>query len=341
MANKQVNIKKLLRTEDAFLTTSERAYNYYLTHTRQFILGAVGFVIIVAAFFIFVNVRNNNLLKAAEASQAAIASPDPGSAILALGEVIEKYPSSPSARAATLALAQAQAEAKNYAQAVEILEKFVADLKPWESGLKNLALISLGQLYEEQNDLDKASRNYRAAQALAKGTSSSDQGDAAIQSELTLSIGRVLEAVGQKDEAKKVYDSFYLTYPNRGSVQDYLAQYRLASLTLATPVATTSPAVEAVPLANDSPADNSSRDNATVEQANVTVEQANATVENVPAANDSATNETKASAQPSDDQALNQTVDKSVDKNVAADKPKPKPKGQAKGKKDGQKKPRK
>ncbi|MDR1576626.1 MAG: tetratricopeptide repeat protein [Deltaproteobacteria bacterium] len=304
-ANKQVDIKKLLRSDDAFLSTWERFQNYFLSHTRQFVLAALVLVLAVVAIVVVVNVRGSNQAKAAEAAQAAIAvlGQDPARAIPDLTAVIEQYPGSPSAQAATLALAQAQISTKNYAQAVEILEKFSESLPPGEERLKNLTLISLGQLYEELNNLDLASRNYRAAQALTKGADSLDSASGPIQSELTLSVGRILEATGKIEEAKRVYEAFRLTYPNRNSFQDVLAQYRLVTLTVPTV-----------------PADHSS--------ATVPVDQSSANVaadqNPVNASDDKALSDDVADAK---DAALdNATNVQASDNKPSVDQPKPKPK---------------
>ncbi|MDR2421916.1 MAG: tetratricopeptide repeat protein [Deltaproteobacteria bacterium] len=253
---KQIKIKKLLRGDDAFLTTSEKAYNFFLTHTRYFVWGAVALILVVGVVLIVAQVRASGLKKAAEASGTAIALEDSGGAqsISALSEVIEEHPSSPSARAATLALVRALAASKNYALAAETLEGFVDSLRPGENSLKALALISLGQLYEELNDLSKASNNYRAALALVQKDGQASPSEAPMQSELTQAVGRVLLASGQIEASKKVYEAQRLLYPNRASFQDYLVQYRLAGLT--------APSVPAVPTAaGDSPA-SPSTDNA-------------------------------------------------------------------------------
>jgi tetratricopeptide (TPR) repeat protein len=227
---KQVHIKKLLRSEDAFMSTSDRAYNFFLTHTRQIILSAVGLVLVVAIFLIVIHVREINAQKAAEESQEALAIEDPGSSVMALSAIIEKYPGSPSAKVASLALAENLIANKSYPQAAENLEKFIAELGPGDEVMRVFTHITLGQVYEELNDLDKASRNYRTAQALVREEGTMEQMSLSLQSELGIAVGRVLKASGQTEQSRQAYNTVLLMNPQRNSVLDSLAKFSLAEL---------------------------------------------------------------------------------------------------------------
>jgi predicted negative regulator of RcsB-dependent stress response len=301
---KQVKIKKLLKTEDAFLSTSERVYNFFLTHTNQFIFGALGLIVILAVILVIIQNRSSNLEKAAFASQEAMSVVDPEASIAALSSVIEKYPGAPSSRAATLALAAAQGKAKNFAQAAETLEGFVKTLKPGEDSLKALVLVSLGQYYEELGQLDKASANYRSAQALANEFANVSQAADSLKTELYVAIGRVQAAAGQIGDSASTYQSFRLAYPTRGSFLDFMAQHRLA--VIAATSAKAAPKVAESP-AGSAPAGANATDNSTAESAtaatdnatsgaNATAAADNATAESATGATDIATAESATAA---------------------------------------------
>ncbi|MDR0549491.1 MAG: outer membrane protein assembly factor BamD [Deltaproteobacteria bacterium] len=311
---KQVKIKKLLRTDDAFFSTSEKAYNFFLTHTRGFIYGACGLLLLFVVILVVVKIHDRNLEKAALATQEALTVTEPNGAVAALTAVIDQYPGSPSARVAALALVGAQVEAQNYAQAAATLEEFISSLKPGEESLKILTLVSLGQLYEDLNDLEKAGRNYRLAQAELQGVGSSIVPVESLKTEVAMSVARVQEAAGQIAESIQTYETLKLTYPNRGSFQDFLAQYRLAMLKASVP----SSAVSSPPAATVNAAVNATTDNASANAAdNATTDNAadNATTDNAAA---NATTDNAADDATTDNAAANATAD-NASANATAD----------------------
>ncbi|MDR1085744.1 MAG: hypothetical protein LBP22_13060 [Deltaproteobacteria bacterium] len=228
---KQVNIKKLLRTEDAFLTTSERAYSFFLTHSRQIILAVVGLAALAGLILIISHVRASNLRVVAEQSSEALSVEDPGSSLLALNEILEKHPDSPASRAAILGLVELQTGTKDYAQAITNLEKFVGGLNQASSAERIISQLALGQLYEEVNNLDEAQKNYRTVQSLIRSEGGGlDPLERPLQSELAMSLARVMGKSGQTDQSRQGYETVLMMNPNRNTVQDIMARYALAQL---------------------------------------------------------------------------------------------------------------
>ncbi|MDR1395679.1 MAG: tetratricopeptide repeat protein [Deltaproteobacteria bacterium] len=209
---KQVHIKKLLRSEDAFLTTSERAYNFFLLHTRHFAAGAVILAVVLAAILIGRQVYLSNLKEAAQASQAAMFQPDPASAVQDLTEVLEKYSDTVPSRPALLTLSQAQYEMQEYAQAAENLEKALVSISPDSDSLQAQIHLSLGQCYENLGNFEKAIQNYRTAQALIIGAGSVDL-DAALfpaSGEASMDLARAYAQTGQLEQARQSYENILL-----------------------------------------------------------------------------------------------------------------------------------
>ncbi|MDR1546541.1 MAG: tetratricopeptide repeat protein [Deltaproteobacteria bacterium] len=229
--SKKVSIKTLLRTDDAFLTTSEKLYNYWLTHAGLIIGAAAG---VVAAALIVAGVlqwRGSKAQAGQEAYLRALTGTEVASVVDGLKQVRSEYAGDPAARQASFALVNAYLSENKVEEALPLLEELVGALKPAEEGLRPLALSALGGLYEEKKELDKALSHYQAALASALGsvqsTEASPYADAFL-SELYASVGRAALGLGRIDEAKKAYEDLMSRTPE--TFRAYIAQIKLSQL---------------------------------------------------------------------------------------------------------------
>jgi tetratricopeptide (TPR) repeat protein len=242
---KKVSIKTLLRTEDAFMSTSDRIYNYYLSHTKKIWLtiGAVA-----AAFLVGLLVKHFHDARLADALDAfhnAAAVADPAQSAESLAKVAEEYSGAPGARQASFALVATYLSEGDFQAALPVLERLTATLAPAEESLRPLVLSTLGSLYEESGQSGQALSAYRSALDLVQKAPITPAG-ASFQAELLASIGRVSLAQGQTVEAVSAYEELLGLAPD--GYRAYAAQVKLSELAAVAPAAP-EPAAAAEPAA--------------------------------------------------------------------------------------------
>ncbi len=219
-------IRDLLSEKDAFLTTSERAYEYFLRHTRGLAAAAAAVVLLVIGVAVYMHQREKAEEEAAVALEqalnaAAASQADPAAGLKALEQVRTDFPDRKAARLAAFSLVGLYAAQGQADQALALAENLLQTLKTSEVSLKPLLLSNLAGLYEVKKDYLKAAKSYEAMLALTPL-------DPNLKQDVLLSLGRVHSAAGQKDEAVKQYQALVTEFPQ--SYTAYLANLRLSEL---------------------------------------------------------------------------------------------------------------
>jgi len=218
-------IKDLLTEKDAFLTTSEKAFEYFLRHTKGIIaaVAAVALTIIGIAFYI--NYQDGAETKATEAFEAALEASagetDAAAAISALETVRENHAGRKAARLAAFTLVPLYAERGEIDKALPLAENLLHTLTKAEVSLKPLLLSTLGGLYEAKPNYPLAARTYETLLAQS-------QLEPNLKLEVLIALGRVNAAAGQKDEAIKYYQTVLVEYPQ--SMKAFMVNAKLAEL---------------------------------------------------------------------------------------------------------------
>ena len=219
-------IRDLLQEKDAFLTTSEKAFEYFLRHTKGLLTAAAAAALI--ALIVVFYIKHQDSLEAAAGLAyekamvlAADQSGDQSAGLAALEKVRADYPGRQGARLATWALVSLYAVRDETAKALPLAENLLQTLSPAETALKPLALNTLGGLYETAGDYLKSSKCYEAVLNLPKV-------DPALKLDVRLALGRVYTAAGQKEVAASQYQALLREFPQ--SAKSYLANSKLAEL---------------------------------------------------------------------------------------------------------------
>jgi len=212
------NIRDLLKEKDAFLTTSEKIYEFTLRHTRALAIGAAAVILAVLAGFAFVRSREASEETASTAYELALTSASPEAA---LEKLRADHPGRRASRLAVLALIRLHGEAGAPEKALPLAENFLQTLKQAEISLKPLLLDNLGGLYEMVRDYPRAAQSY---QALLDWPYLPDN----YKANLLLAMGRVRAAAGQPEAAELAYEDLLRSFPD--SYPALLARARLSAL---------------------------------------------------------------------------------------------------------------
>lgn len=213
-------IKDLLHEKDAFLTTSEKIQEYFLRHTRSFIIGTAAAVLIVVVAALYSNYRESAELKATLAYEAALELPSEGR-IEALEKLRASHDGRKAARLAGYNLAALYSTEGQLTKALSLSQELLATLPRAEEALRPLLLYHIGGLAEASGDQELARQNYEILADLS-------QIPAELQQSVLLALGRVRIATGQGAEAAQYYERLLREFP--GGPQVNLAALKLAEL---------------------------------------------------------------------------------------------------------------
>jgi predicted negative regulator of RcsB-dependent stress response len=213
------HIRDLLKEKDAFLTTTEKVYEFALRHTRTLVIGAAAVVLAVIIGFAYVRSQRAAEEAAGAAYEEALAAASP---VEALEKLRADYPGRRAGRLAALALVRLHTEAGVPEKALPLVENLLQTLKPAEIALKPLLLDNLGGLYETVRDYPRAAQSY---QALLNWPSLPDN----YKSNIMLALGRVQDAAGQPEAARSAYEDLLRSFPD--SYPALMARARLSTLT--------------------------------------------------------------------------------------------------------------
>jgi predicted negative regulator of RcsB-dependent stress response len=224
---KKVSIKQLLRTDDAFLSTSEKAFAYFKRHTLKISL-FIGLVLVALLVgFIIKSVQSSKLAKGLEAYHQAVQIVDTGEQNTALQAVRSSYPNSKAARQAAYSLLTNYLKTSDLEKALPLVDELIKTLDKGEESLKPLLLSTQAGLLEQNGQLDLALAKYQETISLVDKGQSDEAGEPFL-AELYSSVGRTAVALGRTEEAKKAYEALILRSP--GSYPSYTAQVKLSQL---------------------------------------------------------------------------------------------------------------
>ena len=215
------SIEDLIKQKDAFLSTSERIYEFVAKHAKALItIGVLIVALALALVFYFNHQKNleNEALNALDLSWALADNGDNEAAIAALEKVRVDFSQRKAARLAAFKLFNLYAE-KDQAKALVLGEELLSSLNSDEAPMKNDLLYALASLYEDQGNLDKAAASLQSASVGAK-----DEFKLAV----LLSQGRVYKALGKNAEAQVAYENIINEFGR--SSKAYLARHELALL---------------------------------------------------------------------------------------------------------------
>ncbi len=219
-------IRDLLREKDAFLTTSEKAYEYLLRHTKAFITAAVTVAVVIVGVAIYVKYQAGAEEEATQAYEKAMElavgqGGEMEAGIKALEQVRTERAGRKAARLAAMALVSLYGGHGQPEKALPLAENLLQTLPPAEISLKPLLLNALGGLYEASGDYVKAGKSYEAILGLGLLEPN-------LKQDTLLALGRVNTAAGGKDEAVKNYEALIREFPQ--SFKAFWANSKLAEL---------------------------------------------------------------------------------------------------------------
>lgn len=219
-------IRDLLQEKDAFLTTSEKAYEYFLRHSKAFIVAAVAVAICILALAVYTRYQKSAEAEATLAFEKALdlaisQSEDQTAGLAALEKVRTDFAGRKGSRLAAFSLVNLYTSKNEVDKARLLAENLLQTLKPSEISLKPLLLNLLGGLYESGGDWRGAGTHYEAILAL-------NNLDPALRLETLMALGRVNTAAGQKDKAVEFYQSVVKDFPQ--TFRAHMANAKIAEL---------------------------------------------------------------------------------------------------------------
>jgi tetratricopeptide (TPR) repeat protein len=238
--SKKVPIKQILRENDAFLTYSERVYNFYLTHKRKVLSIALAIVAVLLLIIVFVNVRSSNREKAISSYYSAFDNTDPSKTLANMEQVRKDWKGYPADRLAAFAMVDSYVRLNRFTEAKELLSTLTQSLTKGEENLNILIYSYLGSISEESEDLKTALENYIRAKSLLdtltktsktgtiQGTDILEDASGPFLANLLNSIARVNLALGRTDEAKSHYAELMEKFPD--TVPAQVAGFQLNEL---------------------------------------------------------------------------------------------------------------
>ena len=238
---KKVSINKLLRTDDAFLSTSEKIFLYCKSHTRAIVVAAIVVAVLGLAGFIIKSVHDSKVTNSLAAFHRANIVPDLDARAEALRAVRTDYPGTKAARQAAYGLLDNYLATADVEEALPLLDELIKTADASEESLKPLMMATQAGLLEQVGQLDLALESYKSAVSLV------DKGQVTpieepFLAELLSSIGRVNLALGRTDDARKAYEDVILRTPS--TYRSYTAQVKLYQTAPTTGEAKAAPGAE-------------------------------------------------------------------------------------------------
>lgn len=212
--------RKDLKRPDAFVSTSQQAVTWGMTHQRNLML-AVGAVVLVLVLIAGMGALNVARTRQANEELASALGPFSAEkyadAATQLRAVADSWSSTDVGKIARLYAADAQIAAGTPDQAVADLQTALKNPPPADY-LTQQAALNLGVALESKDDLNGAAENYAKA-AEMKGP---------YRGLALLRHGRVAEKLGDKKRAVEAYEAFVRDYPKAPEVD--VVEARIAAL---------------------------------------------------------------------------------------------------------------
>jgi predicted negative regulator of RcsB-dependent stress response len=201
---KNISKKDLLKKPDEFITLSNRTLNWTKENYKTVIGGVSGIIIVLSAYFGYTVYRNNQENVAHEKYFSSQEQGDKAQKLKQLEGVIKGYPGTQGASMAMVSAGNDFYQNKDYAKAIASYQ-MALDKGNFPQEIVTLIRENLAYAFEEKGDYPSAIKTYTEIA----------QGKGAFQKEEALiSLARVYQKLGKKDEAKKAYQDFIKAYPN-------------------------------------------------------------------------------------------------------------------------------
>ncbi len=196
--------KKDLKGPDAFQSTFERLTDYVSANKTRVAVVATALclaVVVVLGVYFYWNYYSSSALKLyAKAQQNMIQKGDNKETneenIIIFNDLIKKYPYSWSGRMALYHLGNIHYNNADFDDAVEAYKKFLSKTRKDNTGIKFLALTSLGYAYEAKKDYEKALQAFEEAM---------DTYNVGFEMMGLRNIARTYEALNNKEKALEYY----------------------------------------------------------------------------------------------------------------------------------------
>jgi predicted negative regulator of RcsB-dependent stress response len=217
------DIKDLLAEKDAFLTTSDRVYEYFLRHTKGFIILGVALAALVIAWAAYNKYEAGAELTATAAYEAALDAMEisPAEAATKLEAVRTDFKGRNAARMAAYALVSIYSAQNENALALAVAEELMRTMPAGEAPLKPALLADLAGLYEAEKKNEDAAATYK--NILDLGIAQPN-----LRRDCLMALGRVNTALGKTEEAVANYQTVITEFP--GDLKAYMANTFLAAL---------------------------------------------------------------------------------------------------------------
>ncbi|MDR2612478.1 MAG: tetratricopeptide repeat protein [Deltaproteobacteria bacterium] len=234
----KVRIKDLLREKDAFLSTSERLYNFYLTHTNKVLVTGLVLILAVVGVAAGVTINSARAEKASREYYLAYREGDPAATLRGMEEVRERWKSREAGRLAGFAMVEAYTSLGRYAEARTLLDELASRLRGHELDLAAIIYNFQGALAEETGDIGAAlghyGRAWEAAEAPVVGPDGRPVSDpvfseatAGFRADILNSMARTAVALGREDEARQHYETLEARFP--GTMRAMTAGFRIGA----------------------------------------------------------------------------------------------------------------
>lgn len=225
---KQVSIKKLIKEQDAFFSTTDKVFNFYQNHTRQILMVVGAIAVIVVALVVIFSLRDSKLNKSSEAYFSAIEDFDPQQTLANMEKVREDWKGTPADRAAAYAMVNSYVELLRFQEARDLLSQLYQSLPKSEESLRVLISNYLGGLSEELGDNEAALNYYLESSKLTEQSKVPYQVAASFKAELQNSIARVYTALGRDSDARNTLVFISGSFP--GTLEGYMSKLKLREM---------------------------------------------------------------------------------------------------------------
>lgn len=217
------DIKDLLAEKDAFLTTSDRLYEYFLRHTKGFIILGALVAALIIAWAAYNKYEEGAELTATAAYEEALDALEtsPDEAIEKLEAARAGFKGRHAARMAAYTLVSIYSAKNENAKALAVAEELMRTLPPLEAPLKPALLADLAGLYEAEKKYEEAAATYQSILDLGIPQPH-------LRRDTLMGLGRVNTLLGKNEEAMNNYQTVVTEFP--GDLKAYMANSFLVAL---------------------------------------------------------------------------------------------------------------
>ena len=215
---KNISKKELLKKPDEFITLSNRTLNWTRENYKSVVWGISGIILIAAVYFGYSAYRSHQENQAHDKYFSSQEQSDQAQKLKQLEGLVRDYPGTQGAHLAMISIANVYYQKKEFPKAITYYQ-MALEKGGFQEDTVTLIKENLAYAYEEKGDYPSAVKTYNEI----------TQGKETFQKEeAMMSLARVYQKMGKKDEAKKTYQDFMRTYPN--SVYANLVRNQLSKI---------------------------------------------------------------------------------------------------------------